>query len=273
MSSDSGNWPVYGGRDIYLWNPATEKSECFASIDPDIYIPHLVKKRRNQARTKTSAFYGLPQETLDDPTTLSCYKPRIVFRDVTRALDTRTIIAALIPPKHAPTLTIPYLEWRDAPPRAEAYLLGVLSSMICDWQARRTVELHMTFALFGNLPIPQVNIDDDPLAQRVIKIAGTLAAVDERFADWAAEVGVPIGTATDDNPEYKQELIEELDACVALLYGLDEDDLACLYETFHEGKDYSDRHQAVLAHFRRLSASQEQDSLTTSDDTTSPDES
>lgn len=266
MSPNSRNWPVYGGRDIYLWNPDTNKGECFASIDPDIYIPHLFKKRRNQARTKTSAFYGLAQQTLDDPATLSCYKPRIVFRDVTNALNTRTIIAALIPPNHAPTYKIPYLEWRDAPPRAEAYLLGVLSSMICDWYARRIVELSMTFTLFGNLPIPEVNIDDDPLAQRVVKIAGTLAAVDDRFADWAAEVGVPVGIATDDYPEYKQALIEELDACVALLYGLDEDDLACLYETFHEGKDYSARHQAVLAHFRRLAESQDQHGLTTPDE-------
>ena len=124
----------------------------------------------------------------------------------------------------------------------------------------------MTFTLFGNLPIPEVNIDDDLLAQRVVKIAGTLAAVDARYADWAADVGVPVGTATDGNPEYKQALIEELDACVALLYGLDEDDLSCLYETFHEGKDYSARHQAVLAHFRRLAESQDQDGLTTSDE-------
>ena len=137
--------------------------------------------------------------------------------------------------------------------------------MICDWYARCVVELHMTFALFGNIPIPEVNIDENPLAQRVIKIAGTLAAVDDRFADWATDVGVPIGTATDDNPEYRQALIEELDACVALLYGLDEDDLACLYETFHEGKDYSARHQAVLAHFRRLAESQDQNGLTAPD--------
>ena len=78
-------------------------------------------------------------------------------------------------------------------------------------------------------------------------------------------MGVPVGTATDAKPEYKQALIEELDACVALLYGLDEDDLACLYETFHEGKDYSARHQAVLAHFKRLAASSESDESTTSD--------
>lgn len=249
MSSNSRNWPVFGGKDINLWNPGVvDKKECFASVDPDVYIPHLLRKRRKQARTKSSAFYGLSEQTLADPNTLSCFKPRIVFRDVTNATNTRTIIAALIPPKHAPTLTIPYLEWRDAPPRAEAYLLGVLSSMICDWYARRVVELHMTFSVFGSIPIPEVDIDTDPLAKRVVCIAGTLAAVDERFADWAAAVGVPVGAATDENPEYKRELIEELDACVALLYGLDEDDLACLYETFHEGKDYSARHEAVLSH-------------------------
>ena len=254
MNSNSRNWPVFGGKDINLWNPgAGDKKKCFASVDPDVYVPHLFTKRRKQARTKSSAFYGLSDQTLDDPNTLSCLKPRIVFRDVTRATDARTIIAALIPPKHAPTYKIPYLEWRDTPPRAEAYLLGVLSSMICDWYARRVVELSMTFTVFGNIPIPEVNIDTDPIAWRVVEIAGTLAAVDDRFEDWAAEVGVPVGTATDTNSDYKKALIEELDACVALLYGLDEDDLACLYETFHEGKDYSARHRAVLAHFRRLS--------------------
>ena len=58
------------------------------------------------------------------------------------------------------------------------------------------------------------------------------------------------GSVTDDAT--KQDLICELDACVAHLYGLDEDDLAVVYETFHEGADYSERHRAVLAHFRRI---------------------
>ncbi len=80
-----------------------------------------------------------------------------------------------------------------------------------------------------------------------------MAAVDQRFAEWAAEVGVPVGSAND--PEIKQDLIHELDACVAHLYGLDEDDLAVIYETF-DHKDpnrYAERHAAVLEHFRRWS--------------------
>ena len=62
--------------------------------------------------------------------------------------------------------------------------------------------------------------------------------------------GVPVGSANDE--AVKQDLICELDACVAFLYDLDEDDLAVVYETFSETVDYSDRHAAVLTHFRRL---------------------
>jgi len=40
-------------------------------------------------------------------------------------------------------------------------------------------------------------------------------------------------------------------ACVAHLYDLDEEDLAVVYETFHEGADYSERYRSVLTHFRR----------------------
>ncbi|MCY4435639.1 MAG: hypothetical protein OXE45_18470 [bacterium] len=131
----------------------------------------------------------------------------------------------------------------------ETYVLGVLSSMPCDWQSRRTIELVMSFGQFNQLSIPDPG-EGDPIRDRVVEIAGRLAAVDERFAEWAAEVGVPVGSANDE--AVKQDLICELDACVALLYGLDEDDLAVVYETFSETVDYSDRHAAVLAHLRKL---------------------
>ena len=121
--------------------------------------------------------------------------------------------------------------------------------MILDWYARRVVEISLTFHLLNNFPIPDADTDDDPVACRVVEVSARLAAVDERYAEWAAEVGVPVGSVTDEAT--KQDLICELDACVAHLYGLDEEDLAVVYETFHEGADYSERHRAVLAHFRR----------------------
>ena len=43
--------------------------------------------------------------------------------------------------------------------------------------------------------------------------------------------------------------IHELDAVVALLYGLDEKQLVHVFETFHEGWDCQDRLDATLKPF------------------------
>lgn len=175
-----------------------------------------------------------------------------MFRDVARATDTRTVIAALVPGEVVSVDMAPSLVWPIGSARDAAYLLGVLNSLMLDWYARRVVELHVKFYLLNSFPIPDKDPENDPIASQVVEIAGRLAAVDGRFSEWAAEVGVPVGSATDEDT--KNDLIHELDACVAHLYGLDESDLAVIYDTFHENTDYSQRHAAVIRHFRRWSA-------------------
>ena len=46
----------------------------------------------------------------------------------------------------------------------------------------------------------------------------------------------------------KDDLIAELDAVVALLYGLERDDVEHVFETFHRGWDYQPGSAAVLDH-------------------------
>ena len=123
--------------------------------------------------------------------------------------------------------------------------------MVLDWYARCVVEISLNFHIFNRFPINDPGAGD-PVRDRIVEIAGRMAAVDERFAQWATEVGVPVGSANDEAT--KQDLICELDACVAHLYGLDADDLAVIYETFDEKRPhrYTERHAAVLVHFRRL---------------------
>ena len=48
----------------------------------------------------------------------------------------------------------------------------------------------------------------------------------------------------------KNDLISELDAVVAHLYGLTDVELAHIFETFHVGWDYQGRLDATLLHFR-----------------------
>ncbi len=73
------------------------------------------------------------------------------------------------------------------------------------------------------------------------------ASPDERFAAWAKEVGVACGPLA---PKEKEDMIHELDAVVAHLYGLTEKHLVHLFETFHEGWDHEARLRATLKHFR-----------------------
>lgn len=240
-------WPVYAGKSFDLWNPDTRN--YYDSVDAKSITAYLQAKRLRQRQVRSSAFAELDPSITDDPATLPCRHPRIAFRNLARATDTRTLIAALVPGNRVVLHHAPFLLCTEGGAVDEAYLLGVLCSMPLDWQARRTVELNVTFEQINLLTIPDPG-QGHPVRDRIAIIAGRLAATDERFADWAADVGVAVSSAND--LTIKQDLLAELDACVAYLYGLDEENLAVVYQTFHEKTDYTTYRNAVLAHFRRI---------------------
>ena len=243
----SGLWPVYGGRSFRIWEPDT--GNYYAWADPSQLIDHLYEKRLRQSTTPSSAFYGADPDWLADPNTLPSLNPRIAFRDTTSNDVLRTTIACLIPPKVFLTHAAPYLLFVGNHASHEAYLLGTLCSTILDWYSRRVVELHLTFHIFNSLPIPRPP-EDDPLRNRVIHIAGRLAAVDDRYGEWAEQVGVEVASVKTE--QEKADLIAELDAAVALLYGLDESDIQVIYDTFHKTIDHLPDINAVLGHHRNL---------------------
>lgn len=121
-----------------------------------------------------------------------------------------------------------------------------MSSLIGDWWMRRFVEGHADEEAFNCFRVPNQPFESPPTG-RVIALAARLAAPDKRFADWAKAVGVPHGPLPEDE---KQDMIAELDAVVARLYGLAEAQLVHIFETFHEGWDYDARLKSVLKHFR-----------------------
>ena len=95
LGEGGGRIPVIAGAGFNLWQPET--GEVYAWADPARVEEALFSKRQNQSRLKRSAFYGLPAAEVADRDTLPFHHPRIAFRDVCRATDTRTCIAALIP--------------------------------------------------------------------------------------------------------------------------------------------------------------------------------
>jgi len=248
VTDPTGKWPVYAGASFGVWNPDTGRPYGWA--DPQAAIEHLQGKRARQVRNKRSAFFGMDARWAADYRTLPCMSPRIAWRNVGRATDTRSFYATLLPPEtltahHNYLLFFPKADHE----REEAFILGVMGSIPFDWHARLWVEANFTANIVQPFPIPAAP-RSDRMRHRVEQIAGRLIAVDERYADWAATVGVPVGEG---DPSEDGEMVAELDAAVALLYGLSEAELRTVFATFHEGWDYEPRLSRVLKHFERLS--------------------
>jgi hypothetical protein len=164
---------------------------------------------------------------------------------MTNPTNTRTLIPALVPPRRILPHTAPYLFIRPGHSREEAYLLGVLSSVVLDWYSRKFVETSLMNHFLNAFPIPDMT--EGSQTDRIVFLSGSLAAEDEQFTDWAAVVGVPIGTLMEKG--VRDDAIAELDALVSHAYGLDRNQVKHIFETFHRGWDYQDRLEKVLLHF------------------------
>lgn len=241
LDNPVGDIKVFKGSSFDLWQPDT--GAYYGYAEPEVVLPALLQKRQRQSHSARSALFGMPARSVE---VLDALRPRIAFRNVTRSTDSRTFRTALVPPYTVLTHGAPYFVCRHGDATDEAFLLGVLSSVPLDWYARRVVELNMVFEILNAFPIPRP-AHDDPLRLRVVEVSGRLAAVDGRYADWAKQVGVSVGSVHDEDA--KNDLMAELDAVVALLYGLDRADVEHVFETFHRGWNYQSRLDAVLAHY------------------------
>lgn len=245
LANPAGPIRIATGGSFNLWDPDAGAPYGYAT---DELLAHLVQKSRRSANLLRSPLHGMTFETAAD---LPIARPRIAFRDVARNTDSRTVITALLPPNVAVMHAAPYLLRSGGNERDEAFLLGVMSSIPFDWYARRIVELHLTFELLGSMPIPAPQ-ESDSRRVRSVEIAGRLAAVDDRFADWAMAVGVPVASVSTEAE--RGELIAELDALVAHMYGLGRSALEHIFESFHRGWNFEPRLQRVLAYFDDIGA-------------------
>lgn len=241
-------WPVYHGRSFNLWEPDT--GDYYDSCDESV-MSNLLQQRR-QAPSSSSPYAGFSETHLADDANLPCRHPRIAVRDITNPTNTRTLIAAVVPGGRIFTQHAAYVLLGEfAGPKDEAFAVGVLASMVCDWQARRRAELHMAnMEILGGLSVPRRR--SDWICDRVVEIAGRLTAQDARFETWAAQVGVPVQSISSAE---RSRLAAELDALVAILYGLGPDDLRILYDTFSRARGrWDDLRDEVLRQHADASA-------------------
>ena len=222
---DGDWWPVYGGRSFDLWEPELwrKNGQPEFVLEPAVGLAELQRKR-----LRSSVWKVFPRSALQDSGSLPMHRPRILFRDVSRATDSRTVRAALVPPHVFAHNKAPTIIWPSGDARDEAYLLAVMASVPFDWLARRRVEVNLNLFILNSLAVPRPP-RSDPRWQRSAEVAARLASVDQRYRNFAADNGVATGALDDAE---RAGLIAELDAVVAHLYGLSRDELEEIFEDF-----------------------------------------
>ncbi|MCX5210071.1 N-6 DNA methylase [Kitasatospora sp. NBC_00240] len=151
------------------------------------------------------------------------------WRDIGRASDERTMIAAVAPAHgfgHPFPLALP------ASPSNSPVLAAALSSMACDYAVRQKIGgTHLTYTYVEQMPIPtpaQLLPHADSIISRFIEL--TYTAYD--MAPFAIDVG-DTGTPFRWDPERRAVIRAELDALFFHLYGISRDDTAYIMDTFN----------------------------------------
>lgn len=172
---------------------------------------------------------------------------RIAFRDVTNRTNSRTVLACLVPAEHFLTNKAPYLAFVDEDRIAESACLALMNSLAFDWQARRFVETNVNFFILEGLKLPAI---DEETLRALAAPAARLSCPDERFSDFAAATGVECGPLGEDE---RRSLRAEIDARVALAWGLTADELEIVFADFTRDAVPDDYREAVRKRFAELS--------------------
>jgi hypothetical protein len=239
---EKGELLAYKGASFNLWTPST--GELLGSASKAKVDKYMNAKLSRSSKMASSAFYNMKRNK-NGEFALTYEQPRIAMRLITNQTNTRTVISCLVPPGVILGNGAPFLVRRAGDEKAEAFLLGILSSIPLDWYARRFVELNMNFHILNGFPIPEYS--NNTINNRIVELAGALASVDKQYALWAKAVGVKVGTISEESE--REEATAEIDALVAISYNLSREDLIHIFETFHKGWDYNERLKAALKHF------------------------
>ena len=245
-------------NDKDLWEDATSgrplwKGESFDQYEPTgrgaRHCPsnqEILKKIRKQSPGQRSLLRRKSKQSRRFAVRDALERARIAFRDVTNRTNSRTVIACLIPPRVLLTNTAPYLAFLKGKEREQAACLGLMNSAPFEWQARRFVELHLSFFVLEGLFVPDLGDDD---FHAVAEAAARLSSVDERFADFAQATGVECGPLEEDE---RRRLRAEIDARVARAWELDGEDLALMFTDFTEAAVPREYRALACARLREL---------------------
>ena len=210
--NDGHGWPIHEGKTIHQYSDDWSRPEFTA------------RQRAGLERENKPKYGKLHREFYDSY--------RLVFRNISRSTDMRTVIAAIIPPRtfhtHAISsvmikrdgsllLGLEYVE-------SILYLCGVLNSTPFDFVARKLIQVNLP-AIIGKVPVPVETKHKNEMA----RLAARLTVGHPDFAGLAEAIRIT------NEPLSVSERIDtaaRLDILVAKSYGLDRDEYGIVLDSF-----------------------------------------
>ena len=219
----NGNYPVLKGASFDTLHP--DSGEYYATIEPETAF-QVMHNKESRIRAK----FGIPVKT-DSREHVAFANPRIAFRNVSRATDSRTIRCSLVRSNCIIQHSASYLRRVRGDARDEAYLLGILSSIPLDWFARRFIEIQVGFYIVNPLRIPEVGRDCTIRRRIEVLIASLYKNQEDSIEKWSNTV--LDGTEADNRDTVT--IQAEIDLLVSRLFDLDINELQVIYQTFQTG--------------------------------------
>ncbi len=270
-----GDYPVYGGGNIYQFSYDPSFVDIspheFWSVNEDVDPERSAKQRireknvRKLKRALYNEFDGTGsqvsfvngllderrgKELSEDDVLLDCTEYRIVFRDVTKFTNERTMIAAVIPDGivcHNKLHTIrPYtIEPSEEDltnfPLHSVYkriftdqelfvALGLINSIPFDYLMRTKIDTSIVMYKFKESQVPRLT-EGDEWFEYIWQRAARLNCYGDAFAEMRDRLG-GIDPATD--PDERERVQAELDAAAFHAYGLAREQTKFVLDDFHQ---------------------------------------
>ena len=154
FGSASGNWlPLYVGRMLHQFDHRAASVEVNeANLHNAALSGAISEKQKADPNFLPTPQYWVPESEIDLP---SGVEWTIAFRDIARATDARTMIAAAVP-RAGVGNTAPLILWRDedAPSDQRALLLGNLGATALDYVTRQKAQsTHLNWYIVEQLPV------------------------------------------------------------------------------------------------------------------------
>lgn len=240
-NADSPGWPLWKGGSFDIFDPhGAEARACPPSEAA------LKKARKPRPGSGSLVADEVDVAGRREAVTRTVGRARVAFRDVTRATDSRTVRACLVPPEHFLTNKAPYLTFVEDNWQDELACLALMTSLTFDWQARRFVEISLNFFVLEGLHVP--TLFDEAFAA-LADAAARLSCVDGRFTELAGSAGIDPGPL---EAEERHSLRADIDARVAAAWGLTTEELELIFEDFTLDAVPEDYRETVRSRFAEL---------------------